>query len=121
MSPKKVISVLATLILIAASTILLFGSPKVKQVNMLSARYQRMADYCEKAEATYLLSSDQFLSELDAFENKKMNKKSLSFIELSPPGEERISLRRVRLAIAKDLSIINALNVFTNMLRETQR
>jgi hypothetical protein len=75
--------------LAAVTAILLWGAREVSQMLKLSARYQKMALYCGKSEATYLRYCDQYLSELRDFDIKKINRDSLTFIALSPPGRER--------------------------------
>jgi hypothetical protein len=76
--------------LVAASAIAVWGVLSANQMLMRSTRYQRMALYCGKAEATYLGYADRYLKELNDFETKRLPKDSLGFIAISPLGQERI-------------------------------
>lgn len=49
-----------------------------------------MAKYCGKAESTYKKYRNEYLNELKLFEFNNTSKPSLSFLSLSPPGQERV-------------------------------
>lgn len=76
--------------LAAASAILLWGSIEIGDMIRASARYQKMAAYCEKAESTYLGYRDQYRKELRDFEAGRLPRGSLPFLALSPPGREKV-------------------------------